>query len=388
MRILLLSSELVPERAGGIATYTDVVAPALAARGHEVHVLSCAPEHQHRDDLDRGVWWHRRRLLGGDRAPARESYRQTATRLATSASCRLHFTRLGLRFDVIESPEWLAEGLLVGLTTRAPIVVNLHTPLHVLFSYDVRRFSRDLRIADRLERATVRRARVVTSASELAARMLLGDGWLRRSPRVVPLPVDVHAWTGGDPADTSKPTILVVGRLEPRKAPELVVEAAALLATDVPDLELTLVGRSRGFREGKPYGEWVASLAERTGVTPRFVPQVPHDRMAELYAQSRVVVVPSHFESFSVVALEAMASARPVVYSSGVGAREVLERGDAGAEFTTGDPVALADALRPFLLDSRRAADAGCEGRRLASVYCAADIIAEQRERCYAEALA
>lgn len=384
----MLSSELVPERAGGIASYTDVIAPALAARGHEVHVLSCAPEHERRDDHERGVWWHRRRLVGGDRASTRETYRHTATRLATSTSCRLQLARLGTRFDVIESPEWLAESLLVGLTTRTPIVVNLHTPLHVLFSYDVRRFNRDLRIADRFERTAVARARVVTSASDLATRRLLADGWLREPPHIVHYPVDLDAWDANTSAHATGPRILVVGRLEPRKAPELAVEAAAMLAPDVPDLELTFVGRSRGFRDRMPYGEWVASLAERMGVATRFVPQVPHGRMRELYAQARVVAVPSHFESFSVAALEAMASARPVVYSSGVGAGEVLGRGNAGTEFTAGDPRALADALRPYLLDPQSATETGNAGRRLARDCCGPDIIAEQRERCYAEALA
>ncbi len=384
----MLSSELVPERAGGIATYTAIIAPALAARGHEVHVLSCAPEHERRDDQHRGVWWHRRGLLGRDRAPTRGSYRQTATRVATSISCRRELAGLDTRFDMIESPEWLAESLLIGLTTRTPVVVHLHTPLHVLFSYDVARFSRDLRIADRLERSAVGRARLVTSASELGAERLLIDGWLRKAPRIVRLPVDLDAWEHHRPADETTPKVLVVGRLEPRKAPEVAVEAAALLAPDVPGLELIFAGRSRGFRERRPYGDWVASLAERKGAPARFVQQLPHDQMRDLYAESRVVVVPSHFESFSVAALEGMASARPVVYSSGVGAREVLGRGDAGTEFPSGDPVALADALRPYVLDPQRAATAGRSARELARAHCSPDIIAEQRERAYADALA
>lgn len=387
MRILLLSSELTPERAGGIASYTTTLAPALADRGHDVHVLSCAPEHEKRDDYERGVWWHRRRLLGGDRATTRETYRQTATRLATSISCRRELRRLRSTFDVIESPEWLAESLVIGSTTRVPIVVTLHTPLHILFSYDVRRFSRDLRIADLMERSAVRRAALVVSASKLAADRLLTDGWLRRDPRIVPLPVDLQAWSGAPPAGSTAPEILVVGRLEPRKAPEVALEAATLLAEEIDGLRITFVGRSRGYRERRPYGDWVAHQAERLGAPVRFIPQSDHPKMRDLYASARVVSVPSHFESFSMAAVEAMASARPVVYTSGVGAREILTGGLAGTEVPCNDPKAMAEALRPYLADTDHATKSGWEAQALARANCAPDIIAERRERAYEDAI-
>ncbi len=388
MKILFLSSELVPERAGGIAAYTATIAPALAARGHDVHVLSCAPEHAHRDDHESGVWWHRRRLAGGERTPSLGRFRQSALRLATAASCRRELARLHMSFDVIESPEWLAESLLLRGKARAPVVVSLHTPLHVLFAFDVGRFHRDLRIADRLERAAVRRATAVTSSSSLLADTLFADGWLRTNPRIIPLPVDLDTWSSVPPVPGTEREILVVGRLEPRKAPEVAVEAAAMLAEDIPGVHMTFVGRSRGWRERLPYGEWTAALAERTGAPARFVPQLPHHEMHEHYANARVVAVPSRFESFSVAATEAMACARPVVYTSNVGVGEVLRGTDAGTEVPVDDARALANALKPYLLDSDHAARAGATGREIARLRCGPDIIAEQRERCFDDALA
>jgi glycosyltransferase involved in cell wall biosynthesis len=386
LRILFLSSELVPERAGGIGTYTATIAPALAARGHEVHVLSCAPEHAHRDDHERGVWWHRRRLLGGSRAPEADSYRQTKLRVATAISCRSQLRSLGMRFDVIESAEWLAESLLVGATTRTPVVVNLHTPLHVLFAFDVPRFSRDLRVADALERTAVRRADRVTSTSDLLASTLRSDGWLRADAEVIGLPVDLDAWSAVT-SERTGPNVLVAGRLEPRKAPEIAVEAIARLMPEVPGVSLTFAGRSRGFRDGRPYGDWLRALAESRGVQATFVGQVPHDRMAGLYSTARVVAVPSHFESFSIAALEAMASGKPVVYTSRVGAAEVLRDSNGGTQVAPGDPDALAHALRPYLMDADHAARAGAAARGVARSRCAPDIIAAQRERCFAEAI-
>ncbi|HYZ91749.1 MAG TPA: glycosyltransferase family 4 protein [Actinomycetota bacterium] len=388
MKILFLSSELAPERAGGIATYIATIAPAMAARGHEVHVLSCAPEHESRDDQADGVWWHRRRLAGGDRAMNMKKYRQTALRLATSFSCRRELARLGTRFDVIESPEWLAEGLLLGAMKATPIVINLHTPLHVLFSFDVRGFNLDLRMADRIERLALRRARAVTSTSELLADTLCADGWLKRRPRIIPYPVDVDTWNVGRPVGDTKPVILVVGRLEPRKSPDVAVEAAALLTAEIPDLELVFVGRSRGYHKRRPYGEFVAELAEKRNVRVRLVPQMTNLEVRQLYAEARVVAVPSLFESFSIAALEGIASGRPVVYTSRIGAAEVLRGSDVGTEVPPSDPEALAAALKPFLADATHAARAGELARDLARSKCGPDIIALERERCFEDALA
>ncbi len=387
MRILLLSSELVPERAGGIASYTMAIAPALAARGHEVHVLSCAPEHDRRDDFDKGVWWHRRHLIGGRRTPDLNRYRQSATRMATAITCQKELRRLGVRFDLIESPEWLAESTLVSLTTKTPLVVNLHTPLRLLFSFDVKRFSADLRLADRLERLAVRRADAVTSASRLLAETLSAEGWLRQAARTIRLPVDLEDWSGTLSASSSPRNVLVVGRLEPRKAPEIALEAVERLSSGIDGIQITFVGRSRGYRDGKPYGEWLAARAERLDVSVKFVPQIDHREMPKLYEQARVVAIPSRFESFSVAAVEAMASGRPIVYTSMIGVAEVLRGTEAGTEVGPNDPSAMAAALSPYLADAEHAAAKGAAARSLAKVNFEPAIIAAERERCYEETI-
>jgi glycosyltransferase involved in cell wall biosynthesis len=388
LKILILSSEVVPERAGGIATYTSTIAPALVARGHDVHVLSCAPEHSRRDDKVDGVWWHRRHLIGGERFPNLDRYRQSALRLATALSCLKALGSIGRRFDVIESPEWLAESLFVGAVARAPVVVNLHTPLRILFSFDVPRFDRDLRFADKLERVAAQRAAVVTTGAELLADELTHLGWLRSPPTIIRYPVDLDTGEDETPATETDANVLFVGRLEPRKAPETVVEAAAILAEDVPGLRVTLVGRSRGHRRGgQPYGEWLAERAEELRAPVRFVPQVPLAELKRFYTEARVVAVPSRFESFSLSALHAMAAERPVVCTSKVGAAELLRGRGTGREVPPDDAPALADALRPYLLDPDLAAREGRIGRDLVETECHPDLIAAQREACYIQAI-
>ena len=74
--------------------------------------------------------------------------------------------------------------------------------------------------------------------------------------------------------DRAPPVVLYVGRLEPLKAPELFVEAAARLGSE---LEVVFVGRSAAARDGKPYREWLESFARQLDAPVRFEAEVPRD---------------------------------------------------------------------------------------------------------------
>ena len=178
----------------------------------------------------------------------------------------------------------------------------------------------------------------------------------------------------------------MIGRVEPRKAPELVVEATALLADEVPGVELVLVGGSGGELHGRPYREWVASEAERLGVRLTLVDHIGRDGILQWYGRSRVVAVPSHFESFSITAVEAAACGRPVICSPRVGAREVLGN-DPALTVPIGDAAALADRLRPFLLDAGLAERTGARLRDAVAEQCAPGTVAARRVEVYEEAI-
>ena len=113
MRLLLISAEYPPVT-DGIGTYVASLAPALVALGHEVHVLSCRAGQAAEDVEDRGVRLHRRGLLP---LPAPARLAPVRDRLRAAASAAREARRLG-RFDAIEAPDWLAEGLGPALWRR------------------------------------------------------------------------------------------------------------------------------------------------------------------------------------------------------------------------------------------------------------------------------
>ena len=389
LRIVFVSREYPPETGGGgIGSYVEAMARALAARGHEVHVLSCVPGQGFEDTKRDRVYLHRRgvrRWL----PKIRRRMPATAFRLEGAFSSYLELRRLGLDIDLVEAPDWMAEGLAVALAGAHPLIAHLHTPLLIVGRENPRSFqwSRDRRIAASVERFAVRKADLATSPSHLLARDLAREGWLDHLElRVIRYPIDVQMWSSIPSPEAAKPRVLAVGRLEARKAPEVLVRAAAFLSSQVPELEVTFVG-SDGLRNGGSYRDWVVNLARELSVRCRFVEEVPRQELPEWYGSSRVVAIPSRYDNFPYTGLEAMASGRPLVCTEATGTAELVAGTTAGHVIPANDPEALARALHPYLLDPASAVRAGLEARSLVEQHCSPNRIADEREACYRDVL-
>ena len=386
MRILFVSIEYPPETPDGIGSYVAEIGPALVARGHEVHVLSCVAGQASRDHVDRGVHVHRRgelRLRGLARlvrAP------KAAERIRHALTCLLEARRLGIAFDVVEAADWMAEGLGFAALRSAPLVVHLHTPLEVTSRYTDRTSPGRNRLAAALEKAAARRADLLTSPSRRLLHELAPAGWLEgKRVRVVRLPIAARPL---EPAtDGAAPTVLCVGRLEPLKAPDLLVEAAARLRRELDSFEVVFAGRSVASRDGMRFDAWLESYADGLGAPVRLLGHVPRRELEPWYGAARVVVVPSRHENLPYAALEALAFGRPVVCRATSGMAELLEGSGAGAVVRREGPEALAAALRPFLEDPALAARAAASARALVERHCSPARIAAEREACYVEAI-
>jgi glycogen synthase len=385
LKILFVSMEYPPETGGGgIGSYVFVQARALAARGHDVHVLSCVRHQESRDYLDAGVHVHRRgqHYLRGSARGARE----TAWRLHTALAAYRSYAGLGIRFDVVEAPDWAAEGLLFALQRPAALVAHLHSPLVFIRRGNHQKLGWDDRLASTLERVVVSRADVVTAPSRFIIGELVQAGWLPRSDvRLLPHPIDLELWAPSS-SETSE-RILSVGRLEPRKAPELVVEAAARLRPEIPSLQVVFIGRSNYRRNGIAYRDWIAQHARSRGVSCEFIDPVPRDELVAWYASARVVVLPSSYDNLPMAGLEAMAAGRPLVCSQSTGLAELVEGVGAGGTFPERDVDALARTLRPFLANREIAGKSGQCARELVERRCSPSVVSAERERCYREAI-
>jgi D-inositol-3-phosphate glycosyltransferase len=158
----------------------------------------------------------------------------------------------------------------------------------------------------------------------------------------------------GLPQDALIP--LFAGRIQPLKAPDILLRAAALLVEEDPALRARLVipvvGGPSGSGLARP--ERLHKLAAKLGISDmvRFHPPVGQEQLADWYRAASVLVMPSYSESFGLVAVEAQACGTPVV-AAAVGGLPVAVRDKVSGFLVEGhDPRAYARALLRFVTGS------------------------------------
>jgi D-inositol-3-phosphate glycosyltransferase len=280
-------------------------------------------------------------------------------------------------YDLVHSHYWLSGqvGWLAADRWRVPLVHTMHTMARVKNS---RLAEGD--IPEPPGRA-IGEAQVVEAADRLVANTLGEAGELvdlyeadPRKVRVVSPGVDLSVFTVGDmttaraqmglPLDAY--VLLFVGRIQPLKAPDVLLKAAADLLSRRPELRQRLViavlGGPSGSGLGKPRA--LQELAAELGIQAqvRFVPPVDRDALATWYRAADLVAVPSHSESFGLVAVEAQACGTPVVAAAvgglpfAVGDGGLLIDGHRTTDWSSGIEGLLDDPVRRQLL-SRKAVD-------------------------------
>ncbi|MGO8885594.1 MAG: D-inositol-3-phosphate glycosyltransferase [Streptosporangiaceae bacterium] len=147
--------------------------------------------------------------------------------------------------------------------------------------------------------------------------------------------------------------LVFAGRVQPLKAPDVVLHAAAQMVRDEPGLAdrltVAFVGGPSGTGRADP--DSLAVLAARLGIAGivRLEPPCPQPELADWYRAATVVMVPSYSESFGLVAVEAQACGTPVVAASVGGLRTAVRDGTSGVLVDSRDPAAYARAIRELI---------------------------------------
>lgn len=151
------------------------------------------------------------------------------------------------------------------------------------------------------------------------------------------------------------PLITFVGRIQPLKAPDVMLRAVAVLLQRRPELRSTLsvavVGGPSG--SGLEHPDSLARLAAELGIAElvRFVPPLRQDQLVDWYAASTLVCVPSYNESFGLVAIEAQASGTPVVAAAVGGLTTAVHDGVSGLLVADHEPASYAAAFDRVLFE-------------------------------------
>ena len=203
--------------------------------------------------------------------------------------------------------------------------------------------------------------------------------------RVIHPGVDSVAFAPRGVGSEGRPTVLVAARLEPLKGVDLAISMLAELPVDTRPLLQVAGGPSADL----DFVDSLTELARELGVGDDVAFLGPRNRgqLAELMRAASLVLVPSHSETYGLVALEAAASGVPVVAGAVGGLNEAVRDGVTGVLLPTRDPAAWADVVARLLADPAERARLGAAGREYA-LGRSWDSVALSLATVYREALA
>jgi glycogen(starch) synthase len=354
--ILILSWEYPPLIEGGLARHVRKLSEALVDLDVDVHVLTRGSEESPPEEEAAGVHIHR----------VREPKRPTDLGEFVAWVERMNADMLAAgvelgdshEFDLVHGHDWLVAMACDHLARRfgAPLVTTIHATEYGRHQGWVEEHPQS-HIHGVEHWITNRADRVI--ACSYYMREQIADIFGVQDEKIVVIPngIDPEDLQPQDEhelerlrmqfADPDEKLVLLLGRLVYEKGFQLALEAMPSLIERLPTTRFLVAGSGTHEAELRRQASQLGLMEHGT-----FLGWIGDDVLHSLYRIADVCVVPSIYEPFGLVALEAMASGCPCIVADTGGLREVVPHEEAGLRFRARDPVALGEMVERLLSDS------------------------------------
>jgi glycosyltransferase involved in cell wall biosynthesis len=367
LHICLLTREFPPfVPGGGIGTLYYHLASELLLMGHRVTVVTASTKRSTYRCGRFAIHYEQTSAVCSDAIGA-----AAFTRNANWAFAALHAVanlHAADPIDVIDSALWDTEALMISLipiAQRPPLVVRLVTPFPV--AARINGWSTSSAEADLLKEAEltlVNHADAVIAISESIATTMEAEYGMTRDARWQTSHCGIAYWPSFDwtreyaeltgikglsgvlPKDAK--LVLFVGRLEPRKGVDLVLDAAPEFLGADPRAHLALVGSDPRDMAAMAQKRFPAALLERI----HFLGPLDDGARDKVMHAAWCLVFPSRYESFGLVPLEAFVHGVPVIGARSGAVPEVVIDEDCGLLFETGNSVSLGQSVVRMLREA------------------------------------
>ncbi|MBI1958812.1 MAG: glycosyltransferase [Candidatus Rokubacteria bacterium] len=391
LRVAILSVHTCPlaalggKETGGMNVYVRATARELGRMGVHVDVFTRSQNPGMRRVVELGTGARVIHLPAGPEAPmAREVVHRHLHEFVDGVEA--HRRAEGLEYDLVHGHYWLSgvAGLALRESWGVPLVQMFHTlgRLKNSVAKTLAEVEPEIRLSE--EDRIVRLAdRVVAANVVERAHLAWYYGASTDRIAVIPCGVDTELFRPMPQLEAKRllalppdPLLLYVGRLQPIKGLETLLEAMTALDGAA---QLLIVGGDQDEPENG-HADYLRERVSVLGLRERvsFLGAQPQERLRLFYAAADATVMPSYYESFGMVALEAMACGSPVIASRVGGLTTTVRDGVTGFLVPEGDAGALAERVALLLEDRGRRAQLGREAQRWA---------AEHRWPCVAEAV-
>ncbi len=355
--------------AGGMNVYVLQTALELAKRGTEVEIFTRATSSDLPPVAEAGPGVLVRHVVAGPFEGLDKNDLPTQLCPFTAEVLRQEARHLPGHYDLVHSHYWLSGqvGWLARDRWRVPLVHTAHTLAAVKNAALAEGDAPEPETRVIGEKQVIAESdRLVANTGDEARQLVDLYGAAPERIDVVPPGADLSRYRPGDKLAAraelglraDEQVVAFVGRIQPLKAPDVLVRAAAeLLRRDRSrKLRVLIVGGPSGSGLARP--DALIELAADLGITEQvtFLPPQPADRLVQVYRAADVVAVPSYNESFGLVAIEAQASGTPVLAADVGGLGTAVRHGESGLLVPGHRTPDWADALAALLDDPARLA--------------------------------
>ena len=340
---------------GGMNVYVLQVARELARQGHPVDVYTRCHDPCDPQVVDLGYGSRVIHLEAGPYDGTKATLYQYIPEFVGNLQRFIQVE--GISYDLIHSHYWLSGrvGMVLRSQWNVPHVTTFHTLAKAKLNARAGESESDLRV--RIEETIMEEAdAIVVSTNQEVQDLARLYGTSGHNVSVVPAGVDIEVFCPTDRYEarralglTGQNIVLYVGRIEPLKGLDILIGAVACIE-DISDISLVVVGGSPGV--DSEIGR-LKALSHELGIADRvtFTGAVSHAKLPQYYNAADVFVLPSHHESFGLVALEAMACGTPVVASRVGGLTSFISDGLTGYLIPWRCPEPFARRIETLLLN-------------------------------------
>ena len=352
---------------GGMNVYIAETAKRIAARGTEVEIFTRATSAVNLENRQLADGVTVRHISAGPFEGLRKEDLPAQLCAVTAGVLRAEAQRPEGFYDLIHSHYWLSGqvGWIAQERWNVPLVHTMHTMARVKNLQLAQGDSPEPAIREIGEEQVVNAADRLVANTDAEAQELID--LYHADPkrvRVVNPGVDLQRFTPGSKTDArvelgvakDAVVLLFVGRIQPLKAPDVLISAAAELVRNNPELRSKLVVAICGGPSGSGLERPTAlmDLASELGISDcvRFEPPTERDRLVKWFRAADLNIVPSYSESFGLVALEAQACGTPVIAANVGGLPTAVKNGVSGVLVNGHDPRHWANVIDETLMDS------------------------------------
>lgn len=336
-KVCFIASEYPPAIVGGLGIHVNKLSLALSKK---VDLQIVLPENQYNEPQSKRIniqsLYHRK-----------ADYSDPISWLRFSASAADRIIRFKEKIDVVHCHDWLTilAGIKVSFELKIPLVFHLHLPYKS-------------RLGSLIENLGLMCSDLVTVNSEAISEDLKLRNLRIAPPEIIGNGVDLEAFKRIERLNKENKYILFVGRLEKQKGVKYLINAFSVINKKFPHLRLKIVGKGSlkndlikqcdnlYIRQYIDFEGWKNEL-----------------ELLRLYNEAEMLVIPSIYEPFGIVALEAMACECPVVASNVGGLKEIVTHGKNGYLFENKNYLDLASWIMALLSDSNKKNNMISEGK-------------------------